>query len=148
LSTKIYVKPEDWDDDDQRVEPHHPRNDEYYTLIDMLQDVEDVLRRAKLQSRIISVDEVIENMDQEDSVKLVDFIERETEKSTNVKGSDSDKTTTHRMIHIGRFLNVPVWDHLIITESSYYSFLNAGLIDQLEADMSNVPDALTAETLK
>jgi DNA repair protein RadC len=65
-----------------------------------------------------------------------------------LRPSESDRTTTHRMVHIGRFLNLPVWDHLIITEVSYYSFLDSGLLDQLEADLSNIPDALTAETMK
>ena len=52
------------------------------------------------------------------------------------------------MVHIGRFLNVPVWDHLIITKESYYSFLDSGLLEQLENDLTNIPDALTLETLK
>ena len=82
------------------------------------------------------------------SKKAYQLVLVHTHPSGTLRPSDNDKSTTHRMIHIGRFLNVPVWDHLIITESSYYSFLDSGLIDQLEADMSNAPDALTAEILK
>ena len=52
------------------------------------------------------------------------------------------------MVNIGRFLNVPVWDHLLVTEASYYSFLDSGLIEQLESYFTNIPDALTLETLK
>lgn len=68
--------------------------------------------------------------------------------SGTLKPSESDRLTTHKMVHIGRFLNVPVWDHLIITEASYYSFLDSGLLEQLENDFTNIPDALTLETLK
>ena len=68
--------------------------------------------------------------------------------SGTLKPSESDRLTTHKMVHIGRFLNVPVWDHLIITKESYYSFLDSGLLEQLENDLTNIPDALTLETLK
>ena len=43
--------------------------------------------------------------------------------SGTLKPSESDRLTTHKMVHIGRFLNVPVWDHLIITKESYLTFL-------------------------
>lgn len=68
--------------------------------------------------------------------------------SGTLKPSQADRNTTHQMVHVGKFLNVPIWDHLIVTEASYYSFLDSGLLQELEADLTNIPDALTIEILK
>ena len=68
--------------------------------------------------------------------------------SGSLMPSEADKSLTHRMIFSGRFLNVPVWDHLIITTQSYYSFLDSGLLDQLEADTTGIPDAVLESILK
>lgn len=68
--------------------------------------------------------------------------------SGNLKPSEADRNTTHQMVHVGKFLNVPVWDHLIVTETSYYSFLDSGLLQELESDLTNIPDALTIQILK
>ena len=62
--------------------------------------------------------------------------------------SKADKELTGKMIWAGRFLNVPVWDHLIITVASYYSFLDSGLLDTLEATAMNVPDVIKEAVLK
>lgn len=63
--------------------------------------------------------------------------------------SDADKEITGKMLHIGKFLNVPVWDHLIITVKSYYSFRDSGLLDNVEATTKSiVPDALREVVLK
>lgn len=68
--------------------------------------------------------------------------------SETLQPSEADRNTTHHMIHVGRYLNVPVWDHLIITSKSYYSFLDSGLLEQLENDFTGVPDFLRIEVLK
>lgn len=59
--------------------------------------------------------------------------------SGNLTPSNSDKELTHRMLFVGKFADIPVWDHLIITDKSYFSFLDSGVLEQLEADTSNVP---------
>lgn len=68
--------------------------------------------------------------------------------SGNLTPSESDKELTGKMIWAGKFLNVPVWDHLIVTELSYYSFLDSGLLDTLEATAVNVPDVIKEAVLK
>jgi len=46
--------------------------------------------------------------------------------------SATDKEMTDRMLAIGKFIQLPVIDHLIISEASYYSFLDSGLLEEIE----------------
>lgn len=46
--------------------------------------------------------------------------------------SASDKEMTDRMLAIGKFIQLPVIDHLIISEASYYSFVDSGLLEEIE----------------
>lgn len=48
--------------------------------------------------------------------------------SGNLKPSDADIQLTKKMKEIGNLLDVPVLDHLIITDKSYFSFGDEGLI--------------------
>jgi DNA repair protein RadC len=59
--------------------------------------------------------------------------------SGSLKPGEGDKDTTDRLIQVGRILQVPVLDHLIITEKSYYSFADSGLLKELEASIKYVP---------
>ena len=56
-----------------------------------------------------------------------------------LKPSEADKDITDRLIQVGRIMKVPILDHLIITESSYYSFANSGLLDELSKSLKYVP---------
>lgn len=42
--------------------------------------------------------------------------------------SEEDISMTKRLVESGRILEIPVFDHLIISESSYYSFKENGLL--------------------
>jgi len=46
--------------------------------------------------------------------------------SGNLRPSDQDKRLTQRLVKIGRELDLPVLDHLIFTDSGYYSFADEG----------------------
>lgn len=46
--------------------------------------------------------------------------------SGNLKPSQSDRTLTKKMIEFGRYIEMPVLDHLIITDAGYYSFADEG----------------------
>lgn len=48
--------------------------------------------------------------------------------SGNLKPSDADIQLTKKMKEIGNLVDVPVLDHLIITDKSYFSFDDEGLI--------------------
>lgn len=59
--------------------------------------------------------------------------------SSTTKPSESDKDLTDNLIQVGRIMRVPVIDHLIITEKSYYSFADSGLLATLEQSLKYVP---------
>ncbi|MCB0307058.1 MAG: JAB domain-containing protein, partial [Calditrichaeota bacterium] len=50
--------------------------------------------------------------------------------SGEVHPSPEDKSITKRLIESGRLLDVPVLDHIIIGSSSYFSFREAGLVEE------------------
>ena len=51
--------------------------------------------------------------------------------SGTLQPSTNDITITERMMAIGKFLNLPVIDHLIITEKDYFSFANTLLLQKI-----------------
>jgi len=48
--------------------------------------------------------------------------------SGNLKPSQADIQLTKRLVEGGRILDIPIMDHLIITETSYYSFADEGML--------------------
>lgn len=48
--------------------------------------------------------------------------------SGNLKPSEADKRITKNIKEAGRIMEVPLFDHLIITDSGYYSFADEGLL--------------------
>jgi len=48
--------------------------------------------------------------------------------SDNLEPSKADEELTHKMSEAGKFLDIKVLDHLIITEEAYYSFADSGLL--------------------
>lgn len=48
--------------------------------------------------------------------------------SGNLKPSKADKDLTTKMVEFGKYIEMPVLDHLIITNNSYFSFADQGLI--------------------
>jgi len=59
--------------------------------------------------------------------------------------SEADKDITDHMIQVGNIMKVEVLDHLIITENSYYSFANSGLLKELQASTKYVPAYILKE---
>lgn len=59
--------------------------------------------------------------------------------SGELKPSIADKDTTDRMIQVGQIVGTPVLDHLIITDRSYVSFKDIGLLDELAKSTKYVP---------
>ena len=51
--------------------------------------------------------------------------------SGELKASTGDKNITDHLIQVGKFLKIPVIDHLIISEINYYSFADSGLLEEL-----------------
>jgi DNA repair protein RadC len=59
--------------------------------------------------------------------------------SGEITPSEADKDITDRLIQVGLIMNVPVLDHLIITEKTFYSFVDSGLLAKLELSTKYVP---------
>jgi DNA repair protein RadC len=59
--------------------------------------------------------------------------------SGTLKPSELDKDTTNRLIQAGKILHIEVLDHIIITEESFYSFNQSGLLEELEKSLDYVP---------
>ena len=64
--------------------------------------------------------------------------------SGEITPSKADMDITDRLIQAGRILQTPVLDHLIITEKTFFSFKDVGLMEELEQSTKYV----TAHELK
>ncbi|MFZ0390140.1 MAG: DNA repair protein RadC [Calditrichia bacterium] len=49
--------------------------------------------------------------------------------SGETKPSQEDRLITQRLVEAGKLLDIPVLDHVIISDKKYYSFKNEGLIE-------------------
>ena len=68
--------------------------------------------------------------------------------SGELQPSQEDRDLTDRLIQVGRIVNTLVLDHLIISERSYYSFSDTGLLDELEKSLRYVPTYEIIERLQ
>ena len=68
--------------------------------------------------------------------------------SGELKPSYADKDITNHMIQVGIIVNTPVLDHLIITPTNYLSFLDVGILEQLEKSTEYVPKYKQIEAIK
>jgi len=59
--------------------------------------------------------------------------------SGELKPSENDRDVTDNLIQAGKIMNVPVLDHLIISEKSFYSFKDSGLLEELQRSLKYVP---------
>lgn len=68
--------------------------------------------------------------------------------SGELKPSEADKDITDRLIQVGKIVNTPVFDHLIITRTSFLSFKDIDLLAKLEASTKYVPPYVLMERMK
>jgi len=59
-----------------------------------------------------------------------------------------DKDITDRLIQTGLIVDTPVHDHLIISLDGYYSFLDNGIMTELEASLKYVAPYIQQERMK
>ncbi len=62
--------------------------------------------------------------------------------------SENDKNLTDRLIQVGIIVNTHVIDHLIISDKSYLSFANTGLLQELAKSTKYVPKYVLEQRLK
>ena len=59
--------------------------------------------------------------------------------SEDLTPSKEDKDVTDRLIQVGKFVDIPVLDHMIISDKDYYSFADSGVLSELEMSLKYVP---------
>ena len=65
-----------------------------------------------------------------------------------LRPSEEDCDLTDRLIQVGIIVDTPVIDHLIISEKSFISFDNNGLMEKLRASTKHVPTYMMIERAK
>ncbi|WP_299119259.1 JAB domain-containing protein [uncultured Tenacibaculum sp.] len=68
--------------------------------------------------------------------------------SGELKPSEDDKDITDRLIQVGIIVDLKVIDHLIVSNKSYLSFKDIGLLEELEKSTKYVPPYVLAERIK
>lgn len=68
--------------------------------------------------------------------------------SGELKPSEKDKDISDKLIQVGFIVNTPVVDHLIISDKSYLSFKDIGLLDKLEKSTKYVPAYVLKQRFK
>jgi DNA repair protein RadC len=68
--------------------------------------------------------------------------------SGELKPSEADKDITDKLIQVGLIVNTPVVDHLIISNKSYLSFVDIGLLKELGKSIKYVPPYILIERAK
>jgi len=68
--------------------------------------------------------------------------------SGELKPSDGDKDITDRLIQVGIIVNTEVIDHLIISDKSYLSFKDIGLLGELKESTKYVPNYVLEQRIR
>lgn len=68
--------------------------------------------------------------------------------SGELKPSEADKDISDRLIQVGIIVDTEVVDHLIISDKSYLSFEDIGLLDELKKSTKYVPKYVLEQRLK
>ena len=68
--------------------------------------------------------------------------------SGELKPSDGDKDITDRLIQVGIIVDTHVVDHLIISDKSYLSFKDTGILRELEKSTKYVPPYVLEKRIK
>ncbi len=68
--------------------------------------------------------------------------------SGELKPSPEDQDITDRLIQVGLIVDLPVLDHLIISDISYLSFVDIGLMEELEKSIKYVPSYAVAQRIR
>lgn len=68
--------------------------------------------------------------------------------SGELKPSEADKDISDRLIQVGIIVDTEVVDHLIISDKSYLSFKDIGLLDELKNSTKYVPKYVMEQRIK
>ncbi|MEP1488004.1 MAG: JAB domain-containing protein [Algibacter sp.] len=68
--------------------------------------------------------------------------------SGELKPSEGDKNVSDKLIQVGIIVDTEVLDHLIISDKSYLSFKDTGLLDELKKSTKYVPTYVLEQRIK
>lgn len=68
--------------------------------------------------------------------------------SGNLQPSEADLDVTDRLIQVGRILDIPIIDHMLITTNDYFSFAEEGLIEKLGESTKWVPSFVLEKRIR
>jgi len=116
-------------------ETKYDRNKEHFWLACLAQNnsilMIELISLGSVKSTIVEPMDVFSFALQKRAVKIIMI---HNHPSGELVPSHADIDITERMHAIGKFIQMPVIDHLIISEKSYFSFMDAGLIARIEAE--------------
>jgi DNA repair protein RadC len=108
------------------------RNKEHFWIIGLAQNNRilyiELISLGTVTNTLVEPMEVFSIALQKRTVKIILI---HNHPSQEMRPSEEDKDVTDRLLQVGLFLKIPVIDHLIIGEQSYYSFKENGLLDYL-----------------
>jgi DNA repair protein RadC len=108
------------------------RNKEHFWIIGLAQNNRilyvELISLGTIKSTLVEPMEVFSIALQKRTVKIILV---HNHPSGSMRPSEEDKDLTDKLIQVGLFLSIPVIDHLIINEKTYYSFDDNGVIHDL-----------------
>ena len=92
------------------------------TLIKDVQISEGILNSSLVHPREVFKSAILES--------AASIILMHNHPSGEVQPSREDRSITERLVEVGKLMNIPVLDHIIIGQGKYYSFREGGLIGE------------------
>jgi DNA repair protein RadC len=125
------------------------RNKEHFWIIGLAQNNKilyiELISVGTINQTLVEPMEVFSIALQKRTVKIILI---HNHPSGGIKPSEEDKDITDRLIQVGNIINIEVIDHLIITEKTYNSFGDSGLLRELERSTKYVPPYILQERIK
>jgi DNA repair protein RadC len=125
------------------------RNKEHFWIIGLAQNSRilyiELISVGTINQTLVEPMEVFSIALQKRTVKIILI---HNHPSGGIKPSEEDKDITDRLIQVGNIINIEVIDHLIITEKTYNSFSDSGLLRELERSTKYVPPYMLQERIK
>ncbi|HPH99951.1 MAG TPA: JAB domain-containing protein [Chitinophagaceae bacterium] len=109
------------------------RNKEHFWIIGLATNNQilfiELISLGSVKATIVEPMEVFSFALQKRAVKIIMV---HNHPSGTLNPSKADIEITDKMVAIGKFLQMPIIDHFIISEKTYYSFTASGLLNEIE----------------
>ena len=99
-------------------------------------EIEDLFE-GTLNASAIYPREIIQSAVKHNAVALI-FVHNHP--AGNPQPSDNDKQITQDLVFAGNIMQIKVLDHIVIGENRYFSFADAGLIEEYDSEFLNLKE--------